>query len=288
MRQLCVNDHIYCIAVSVYKMEGGITMKWFNNRSIMFRLLLGFITVALLAGAVGFVGITNILNITAADKQLYEKATLGVQYIGEISANFQRTRVLTRDIMGEKDPEKKKAIVVKIRATESLNEESIRKYESTAVTSADREGFARIQKYFTEYKNFMVRITDFALRNDTAGAAAMISGEGAILLANVDGTINDLTAAAVKKAKDTSDSNIVAATEAVWFMVIVMFVAMVSSISFGIFIALSITRPVSKGLLFAKKLAAGDFTGRIDLDQKDELGQLSNALNTAADDLEKM
>jgi len=50
----------------------------------------------------------------------------------------------------------------------------------------------------------------------------------------------------------------------------------------------AVSGPARKSLEFAEKLAAGDFTVRIDLDQKDELGQLVNALNSAANDLERL
>jgi len=53
-------------------------------------------------------------------------------------------------------------------------------------------------------------------------------------------------------------------------------------------LARSIKNPVQKGLEFAKRIADGDFTQRIDLDQDDELGQLGKALNKAADNLETL
>lgn len=53
-------------------------------------------------------------------------------------------------------------------------------------------------------------------------------------------------------------------------------------------IARAISNPVRKGLEFAQKIAKGDFTERIDMDQKDELGMLAKALNESADNLEQM
>jgi methyl-accepting chemotaxis protein len=71
-------------------------------------------------------------------------------------------------------------------------------------------------------------------------------------------------------------------------LLIILVLSIAVSIIITIVLARSVSGPVNKGLSFARKLAAGDFTDRIDLDQKDELGQLGKALNTAADDLEKM
>jgi len=55
-----------------------------------------------------------------------------------------------------------------------------------------------------------------------------------------------------------------------------------------LFLSRSISNPVRMGLEFAEKIADGDLTGRIDLDQSDELGMLGKALNIAADNLESL
>ncbi|TAL29789.1 MAG: HAMP domain-containing protein [Spirochaetes bacterium] len=52
-------------------------------------------------------------------------------------------------------------------------------------------------------------------------------------------------------------------------------------------LARAVSNPVRKGLEFAKKIAEGDLTDRIDLYQRDELGQLATALNVSAESLEK-
>ncbi|BCO09461.1 hypothetical protein GF1_18370 [Desulfolithobacter dissulfuricans] len=57
---------------------------------------------------------------------------------------------------------------------------------------------------------------------------------------------------------------------------------------FSLIMARSITGMVLKTVDFAKTLASGDFSGRLDIDQKDEIGQLAMALNEMASQLQKM
>ncbi|HNX59707.1 MAG TPA: MCP four helix bundle domain-containing protein, partial [Spirochaetota bacterium] len=68
-------------------------MKWFNNLSVLVRLLAGFIIVAILAVVVGIVGIRNLNTIAQADMDLYTKKTLSVQYAGSIATIYQKQRV---------------------------------------------------------------------------------------------------------------------------------------------------------------------------------------------------
>ncbi len=55
-------------------------------------------------------------------------------------------------------------------------------------------------------------------------------------------------------------------------------VAIILAIIFAIVIVRSITIPLTKGVLFAKKVAEGDLEASVDVDQKDEVGQLATAL----------
>ncbi|GAB1410107.1 hypothetical protein MASR1M90_12610 [Desulfovibrionales bacterium] len=55
-------------------------------------------------------------------------------------------------------------------------------------------------------------------------------------------------------------------------------VALVLGIAVAIVLTRAITAPVHKGVAFAQKIAEGDLTADVDVDQKDELGILANAL----------
>ncbi|MFP4085064.1 MAG: methyl-accepting chemotaxis protein [Desulfonatronovibrio sp.] len=56
----------------------------------------------------------------------------------------------------------------------------------------------------------------------------------------------------------------------------------------GIFLTLSITRPIFKGVDFARKMADGDMSQTLDIHQKDEVGILAKALNEMAENLRSM
>lgn len=56
----------------------------------------------------------------------------------------------------------------------------------------------------------------------------------------------------------------------------------------GRLIARSVTQPVAKGVELAHALARGDLTKRLHLDQRDEIGQLTSAIDQAADNFAKI
>jgi methyl-accepting chemotaxis protein len=57
-----------------------------------------------------------------------------------------------------------------------------------------------------------------------------------------------------------------------------MILGVVIALALGLLLTRSITGPVYKGVEFARKIAQGDLTAKVDVDQKDELGILAQAL----------
>ncbi|WP_449243328.1 HAMP domain-containing methyl-accepting chemotaxis protein [Desulfovibrio sp.] len=61
-----------------------------------------------------------------------------------------------------------------------------------------------------------------------------------------------------------------------------VFLGVVLAVILGLVLTRAITRPVFLGVTFAKALSDGDFTRNLDIDQKDEIGDLARALNGMA------
>jgi methyl-accepting chemotaxis protein len=78
-----------------------------------------------------------------------------------------------------------------------------------------------------------------------------------------------------KKSADTAVSNLSSAST---IMVGGLSVGVLIGIVVAIFLTKGITGPVGQGVDFARKLAQGDLTAKLDVDQKDEVGILAQAL----------
>ena len=74
-------------------------MKWFKNMKIRTKLLGSFTIVALLAGVIGYMGISRMKQIDAADEKLYEKMTLPLGHLTDMAVSFQRIRVNIREAL---------------------------------------------------------------------------------------------------------------------------------------------------------------------------------------------
>lgn len=78
------------------------------------------------------------------------------------------------------------------------------------------------------------------------------------------------------------------ASEANLSIILLNMIMLVVGILFAFFLTRSITGPILQGVNFARAVADGDLTGKLDIQQKDETGMLARALNTMTESLNTM
>jgi len=82
-----------------------------------------------------------------------------------------------------------------------------------------------------------------------------------------------------KEASQAGDQAIADARRSVVVMLVLLAVALVLGTGSAVMLIRSITRPVAKAVVLAETMARGDFTARLDINQKDEVGVMASALN---------
>ncbi len=72
------------------------------------------------------------------------------------------------------------------------------------------------------------------------------------------------------------------------FILIIGLVFLITGIMVSLLFSRSISSKLKEGVLFASKIASGDLTASIEVNQKDEIGQLANSLKDMASNLNKI
>ncbi len=70
--------------------------------------------------------------------------------------------------------------------------------------------------------------------------------------------------------------------------IIIVLISLAFAVFTGIYISRSITRPLAKGIEFAQKMAKGDLTAEIEINQKDEIGILAENLTAMSTKIREM
>ena len=103
--------------------------------------------------------------------------------------------------------------------------------------------------------------------NDTAPA-----------LKNVQGLLGDINKTVAANVM-TDDQMLGAAGQTRWGVIVMVLIALPIGVACGFIITRGIVKPIRQGVQFAETIAAGDLMTTVELDQKDEIGQLGAALN---------
>ncbi|PLX92688.1 MAG: hypothetical protein C0621_08940 [Desulfuromonas sp.] len=97
--------------------------------------------------------------------------------------------------------------------------------------------------------------------------------------------IDHLLALDTEQGRQEERNAITIANDSKLYAALAVILGAVLSLLFGFVISRGISRPLAKGVMFSEKLAAGDFTQRLNLTRGDEIGQLSRALDAMTDKL---
>jgi methyl-accepting chemotaxis protein len=255
------------------------------------KLVLGYVSVALLGAAVSVFGILNMQRIDAADTFLYENMTVPISNLLTITENFQKALVNLRDMMDAKTPEE----IAKYKETiNGLSAEIVKAagaYEKQIVNEAGQkvyDAFIASRKVFRGHLDEIIRLMENGERDK---AAALVLGAARESAVKEQEAINALVQYKLMRAKDSADANTALANTTTLIMAIVILLTTLFSIFLGVMLSLSITKPLGTAVAFLGEIAGGDLRSDIPaiyLKRSDEIGSLAVALDALSKDLRQI
>ena len=254
-------------------------MSWYYNLKISVKLLSAFIIVALIAMVIGVIGIVELKKLDDNGDKMYNKITMPISDLGDISTAFQRMRVNSRDLIDATTLEDKQKFANRIKELREGNNKLVESFEKTILTEDGKTLFAEYKTLRAAYGAELDKVIALVMQGKNAEGAEIIKTTGAKASRDLQDQIDKLQEAKLKQAKLTEEENGVVAKNARNLMIGLCIAGGLIAMLFGFFISNIISSPLRKGVLFAQAVAAGDLTQKIDLDQKDEIGQLAKALN---------
>lgn len=236
-------------------------MTWINNLKIRSKLILGFLAVSLLAGVIGFLGINRLKELKVADENMYLKMTVPLNDLTDLAIAFQRIRVNVRDIVLATSNEDISLHENLIRDLANQFEISANKIEATILTQEGKQAIAGLKNSLKNYLANVHEVIKLLKSNDREGAIALMEGQMRNDNDICQKAIDDLQLSKVTLAGNTSIENIQLAGEATLFMIVLIVLTLIISISLGIFIAVNIQRIINSVVSETRKLVDAALNG---------------------------
>jgi methyl-accepting chemotaxis protein len=261
-------------------------MNWFKNRTIRTKIVTGFLLVAFVAAAIGAVGIYGITTIAQLDTEMYVKMTDPLGDMVQLTKSFQQIRNLSKDIVLTKTTSDIDPIEAEITAKWNDFDDALSEVEMTLLTEEGHMLVDEIRTYKADYAANVVEMADLVRSYNTFGALGIMRGSNNEVRLELESRIDSLAKMKTDLAATTAASNAATAAASRLTMIVILAVGVLLSLVVGFLIANSISKPLRRGLTMIQELSKGRLGTRLHMTQKDEVGQMAQAMDQFADDLQ--
>lgn len=263
-------------------------MKWFNNLNMSKKLIPAFITIALFIALVGTVGIKSMQTLSKNAKSMYEQNLTSIQKLNKIKQDTLEIKYDISEISNLENKDNQNANLEKEIFTYAAETDAILgDYEKNFLTEDEKDSFEKLNNDLNEFRNIYSDVIKLADVNDfevSRTKLAQITIVQTDLFKDFDDLIranNDKAFNAYSQSENTFNSSL-------FFSISIIVLGLVLAIATGLLISTSISKQLRKLLNLAEAIGEGDFTQKIELDNKDEIGRVSQALNKAVENIQEL
>lgn len=263
-------------------------MKWYSNLKIGTKLIIGFIIVAMIAAVIGVVGSINIKTIDDADTELYETMTVPLGELVTIVESYQRMRGNVRDLVLATTPEEILDLEESINTRNQEFDKNLSSFKTTLITEEGKKLVEEIISNKARYDSLVTQIIDYVKVGDKESALFIMNGESNDIRTKIENDYRRLMEIKVNAAAETAKNNTSLANTAMTMMMGFIAIGVILSIILGFLISNIIKKPLNKMVNVAKEISEGNLDVELDVNSKDEIGDLAKAFRKMSENINEV
>ncbi len=264
-------------------------MKWFNNLRVAIKVLLASLIFMLIIAGIAVQGIISLRSADNSFKIFFDDQFVSLGDVNTVMKDILQIRANMLQMM------------ISANGGDYENVERVKKHSVELTEDYQKMWKIVSSKLKTDEEKGLV--VDWERARDTAGGsrkkfadaidardvkgADVFLAKWAVEVQPLYDTTDKIIKQQFEKGRKIKDDVSSQAAMAMTLSFIFLGIAVIMAVIITTILARSVSGPVRKGLIFAEKIAEGDLTDRIDMDQTDELGKLTDALNKSAESLER-
>ena len=253
----------------------------FKNLKIGTKLIIGFLVIAIITGAVGIYSITLLKDFDSSSSSLFENYGNSQGYLGYVLGNFQKQRAYLRDLQIDQDTGMAKDTQTSIANSDKEMMDNLSSYETNCVTESEKAAFLELAANMQAFRDVRDQIAVEAVNGNFDEVYNLLKADSSAKIISAATTSIDN---AVKFNVDTANQKLSEQTntvgDTVLILILVVAASVVAAILLGVFLSRAISRPIKKMADAADKMAAGDMDIKLDITSKDEVGMLAGSFGS--------
>ncbi len=236
-----------------------------KNMKLGTKIISGFLVLTVIAALVGVIGITNILRISSAGEAMYEENVVGLGAVSELQESVLNMRILVIVALYERfllnrDVSQRLADVAVV---DKKWEEALKKYESLAKSSEDKEIIASFRTELVKYNQMRDEILRYT-RDNNRDEAIRVLGEAGAQGAKLPPLLSKLLEHNSKQAMDRAHENTALARNSTIVTILICVLGVIIALGLGLFLYRNIARILSTLLSETKRLTDAAVGGKLD------------------------
>ena len=255
-------------------------MVWFYNLKTMKKLLLGFSLVSAIMAFVGYMGVSKMGQVNDMLNKLYENELVGISRAKEANISLIYIGRAVRMAVLETDKEAMELQQTRIADFSKTFEKNLAEATATLTNPTALDLAEEIKNAFPNYQEKVNEIVQLSLTGRNEEAMKTLR-DTRLLADKIDKDCTELSLIKERNGKEAYEESDVVYQSALVVLVGTIIAGVILALGIGVFVARCITRPMNAAVGVLQQVAEGDFTTSLDVDTKDEIGQMAKALNTA-------
>ncbi len=263
----------------------------FADRSVATKLAALIATSTVMAGGLLAVGLQGISDVTSRADAIYAENLVPGAALGQVRASTMQAQRDLANLALAQDDAARQDLQQRIAADDKSVADHLETYRGAATTPAQRTQVATFDTWWTAYRgtrdNFLVPLATSGDAEDRAkfqtlylGNVALLAGKAEAALDELD-TLSQTSAQASVAAAHHSDGR------ARLVLVLVTVAGVLLSVLLATWITRLVVRPLRRVVDVLGRVADGDLTVSVDIDQRDEVGRMAVALGAATESMRR-
>jgi len=246
-------------------------MNLINNLKTSTKLIGAFVIMAIITGVVGIFGITYIRTIDEADTRLYENYTVPIMQLDQMGIAFQRIRVNMRDALLTPDIQESQKYLSTIGDLTEQMDTIAAEYEALIETQEMHNLFNVYASAKNEFDPYLEQMIALDQAGKSEEAQEILFGDAYQSALSINDMLSSMMDMKVELANQIAEGNTETAEQATTMMIIIIAVAVLLAIGFGVVISRSITVPLNLVVKISRALAVGDLVRDMSEKEKDKV-----------------
>jgi methyl-accepting chemotaxis protein len=217
-----------------------------HNTTLRAKLLMGFVLVAIFAGIIGTVGITQIKKVNDKYALLYQQVTVSLENLSEITTRFEKLRILTREMVEGTSPEAINTLALEVDKNCDRMEELSRFYQKTLKTDEEKKTFDEFLSSYQVLHNTLDELKTMSRAGNIIEATMLMGNKLPEPVKVTEVSLERLFSFRVATGKEVAEINSQTTANASTFMFLLIILTVAVSLLIGYWIASHIGGVISQ------------------------------------------